>query len=122
MSAQKIIIDTDPGVDDAMANLFACVHDGIDLLGLTSIFGNVTIDVATRNCLVLSELAGGTVPVARGAEGPLVQEPRPVASEVHGAEGFGHEPAITPEGSPVSQSAAEFICEQVNAHPGEVVL
>ncbi len=122
MGAQKIIIDTDPGVDDAMANLFACVHDGIDLLGLTSIFGNVTIDVATRNCLVLAELAGMSVPVARGAAGPLVQEPRPVASEVHGADGFGDAPAITPEGAPVEQTAAEFICEQVHAYPGEVVL
>ena len=57
MAPHKIIIDTDPGVDDAMAILFACAHPGLDLVGLTSIFGNVTVDVATRNALVLAELA-----------------------------------------------------------------
>ncbi|MEM8646309.1 MAG: nucleoside hydrolase [Pseudomonadota bacterium] len=122
MAPQKLIIDTDPGVDDAMAILFACAHPELELVGLTSIFGNVTIDVATRNALVLSELAKVNVPVAEGAAGPLVQTPRPVAAEVHGAEGFGHVPPITPAGAPDGRSAAEFICDMVSAHPGEIVL
>lgn len=122
MAPQKLIIDTDPGVDDAMAILFACSHPDLELVGLTSIFGNVTIDVATRNALVLTELAGANVPVAEGAGTPLVQTPRPVAAEVHGAEGFGHVPAITPDGTPHGQTAAEFICDTVMAHPGEIVL
>ena len=122
MAPQKLIIDTDPGVDDAMAILFACAHPQLDLLGLTSIFGNVTVDVATRNALVLSELAKSNVPVAHGAGGPLEQTPRPVASEVHGAEGFGHVPPITPQGTPDGRSAAQFICDMVSAHPGEIVL
>ena len=58
MAAHKVIIDTDPGVDDAMAILLACAHPEIDLLGLTSVFGNVTTDIATRNALALIELAG----------------------------------------------------------------
>ena len=122
MAPQKLIIDTDPGVDDAMAILFACAHPGLDLVGLTSIFGNVTADVATRNALVLAELAKADVPVAHGAAGPLEQTPRPVAAEVHGAEGFGHVPPITPDGVPDGRSAAQFICDMVNAHPGEIVL
>ncbi len=122
MGPQKLIIDTDPGVDDAMAVLFACAHPELDLLGLTSIYGNVTVEVGTRNALVLTELAGANVPVAAGAGGPLQQTPRPVAAEVHGAEGFGHVPPITPTGAPEDRSAAQFICDMVHAHPGEVVL
>lgn len=122
MAPQKLIIDTDPGVDDAMAILFACAHPDLDLLGLTSIFGNVTVDVATRNALVLAELAKADIPVAHGAGKPLEQAPRPVAFEVHGAEGFGHVPPITPAGSPDGRSAAQFICDMVSAHPGEIVL
>ncbi len=122
MAPQKLIIDTDPGVDDAMAILFACAHADLDLVGLTSVFGNVTVDVATRNALVLAELAKVDVPVAHGAAGPLHQTPRPVAAEVHGAEGFGHVPPITPASAPDGRSAAEFICDMVSAHPGEIVL
>lgn len=122
MASQKLIIDTDPGVDDAMAILFACSHPDLELVGLTSIFGNVTIDVATRNALVLAELTGAIVPVAQGAAGPLEQTPRPVAAEVHGAEGFGHMPPITPVGTPDDRGAAQFICDMVLAHPGEIVL
>ena len=122
MAAQKVIIDTDPGIDDAMAILLACVHDDVDLIGLTTIFGNVTTDVATRNALRLAELAGQEIPVARGAEAPLKLPARPVAAEVHGREGFGHVPPARPGASPVGRSAAEFICETVSAHPGEIVL
>ena len=51
---QKIIIDTDPGIDDAMAIHMAFADPRLDVLGLTTIFGNVTIDIATRNALVLA--------------------------------------------------------------------
>ncbi|NNE23837.1 MAG: nucleoside hydrolase [Rhizobiales bacterium] len=122
MPAEKVIIDTDPGIDDAMAILFAIVHDDIDLIGLTTIFGNVTTDIATRNALALTELSGVDVPVARGAYVPLVQEALPVADFVHGKEGFGEVPPFAPSGSPVEQTAADFICATVNANPGEIIL
>ena len=54
---QKIIIDTDPGIDDAMAIHMAFADPRLDVLGLTTIFGNVTIDIATRNALALAEMA-----------------------------------------------------------------
>ena len=66
----KLIVDTDPGVDDAMAILYAMLSPEIDLIGLTSIFGNVFTDTATRNALALSELAEHPVPVAAGAQKP----------------------------------------------------
>ncbi len=122
MTRTKVIIDTDPGVDDAMAVLYACLDPRIELVGLTSIFGNVTTDIATRNALVLLELAGVDLPVARGAETPMVQEPKEVSWEVHGREGFGDVPPITPKSNPVAETAAEFICRMVNENPGEIVL
>lgn len=122
MQPQKIIIDTDPGVDDAMAIIYAILNPDVDLIGLTSIFGNVTTEIATRNALVLAEMTGFSIPVARGAVKPLVQEAKEVAWEVHGKEGFGDVPPITPQARPEEVSAHEFICNAVNENPGEVVL
>lgn len=122
MAPQKIIIDTDPGVDDAMAILFACLHEDIDLLGLTSIFGNVTIDMATRNALALLEHAGHPCPVAEGAGQPLIQPQRPPATDIHGPEGLGDEPRQNPSTTADPRSAAQFICDMVNDYPGEVIL
>ena len=62
----KIILDTDPGIDDAMAIFTAMAHPEIELLGLTTTFGNVSVDQATTNALSLVEMAGVDIPVARG--------------------------------------------------------
>ena len=86
---QKLIIDTDPGIDDAMAIHYAFAHPGLDVLGLTTIFGNVFVPQATRNALLLSEQAHYFVDVAEGASRPLVQSLNPPSHHVHGAEGFG---------------------------------
>lgn len=120
--SHKIIIDTDPGVDDAMAILYAFLDPQIELVGLTSIFGNVTTDIATRNALRLVELAGKSVPVAAGAQKPLAIPQREPAWEVHGREGFGTIPAETPKGEAIAETAAEFICEMAHKYPGELVL
>ncbi|MEO0922813.1 MAG: nucleoside hydrolase [Pseudomonadota bacterium] len=120
--AQKIIIDTDPGIDDAMAILYAFLDPEIDLIGLTSIFGNVTIDTATRNALRLVEMAKSDIPVARGAEKPLVQPLKLPATYVHGESGFGDVPAATPSLKAVSEPAHEFICRMAHAYPGEIIL
>ena len=122
MTAQKIIIDTDPGIDDAMAIFFACLHPGLDVVGLTSVFGNVSVDVATRNALVLAELARQKIPVAAGADKPLVQIANRVSGHVHGNQGFGDMPPQFPKGAAIAETAAEFICRMVNAHPHEIVL
>ena len=63
---QKLIIDTDPGIDDAMAIHYAFAHPGLEVLGLTTIFGNVFVPQATRNALLLSEQAHYSVDVAEG--------------------------------------------------------
>lgn len=118
----KLVIDTDPGVDDAMAITFAALHPGIDLLGLTTVFGNVTAMQGTRNALYLAERLGQTVPVAEGANRPMALPPFKPSVHVHGPEGFGDLDVPTPQGRAVSESAAEFLVRIVRDNPGEIVL
>lgn len=120
--AIKLIIDTDPGVDDAMAILFAARHPQIDLIGMTTVFGNVFVEQASRNALVLAEMAGQQIPVATGAGQPLVLPPFQPSKHVHGDEGFGDLAAITPKGAPLAESAPEFLVRMAREHKGELVL
>lgn len=117
-----MIIDTDPGVDDAMAILYAMADPQIELLGLTIIFGNVPQATAARNALALTELAQQDIPVAVGASKPLVQAPLPPPVEVHGIEGFGEAILPPPTRTPDPRPAHQFIAETILARPGEVVL
>src|SRR5262245_5631390 len=120
---KKIIIDTDPGVDDSMAILFAFNSPELEIVGLTAIFGNVHTDLGTQNALRLVEFAGHpTVPVAHGADVPLVIPLEYVADFVHGADGMGNTNPPPPQGHPVDKPAAQFIAEMVMAHPGEITL
>ncbi len=119
----KMIIDTDPGIDDAMAIFYAAAAADIELLGLTSIFGNVTVEQATRNALRLLEWAGlEPVPVAQGAAKPRALPAFPPSQNVHGDEGFGEIPAQAPKGKAVTESAAEFLVRMARQHKGELVL
>lgn len=119
---RKIVIDTDPGVDDAMAILYALADPEIALLGLTTVFGNVPGTTATRNALQLLDLAGAQTPVAAGAERPLVQPLKPPAAEVHGAEGFGEAHLPPPSRRADPRGAPRFLAETCAAAPGEVTL
>ncbi|MBN2875631.1 MAG: nucleoside hydrolase, partial [Spirochaetales bacterium] len=85
---RPIIIDCDPGIDDAVAILMALASPELDVVGITSVGGNVGIEATTRNALALAALAGRRVPVARGADTPLVATAKRAAS-VHGADGLG---------------------------------
>lgn len=118
----KIIIDTDPGIDDAMAIHYAFAEAGLEVVGLTSIFGNVYVDQATRNALSLVEMAGADCPVAEGAASPLVQPLNSPSHHVHGPEGFGHLPAPAIERSADPRPAWQFISERCREMPGEIVL
>ncbi|MCL5775950.1 nucleoside hydrolase [Limibaculum sp. FT325] len=122
MTPHRIIIDTDPGIDDAMAILLAMADPRIELMGLTTIFGNVSTARATRNALWLTELAHHPCPVAAGARHPLMRPPQPHPDFVHGVEGFGAEPAPAPAAAPDPRGAARFLCETVAAHPGEITI
>ena len=120
---RKIIIDTDPGIDDAMAILFALNSPELEVVGLTSIFGNVRTDLGTQNALRLLEFAGqAEIPVAHGAAGPLHIPFEGPADFVHGANGLGEVYLPDPAGKADPRPAAQFIVEMVMAHPGAITL
>ena len=120
---RKIIIDTDPGVDDTMAIFFALKSPELDVVGLTTIFGNVHTTLATTNALRLLEIANRTdIPVAKGADHPLTFDFGGPVPYVHGEDGPGNIHLPAPTTQPYPKSAAEFIVEQVMAHPGEITL
>ncbi len=122
-SPVKLIIDTDPGIDDAMAIFYAALAKDIELVGLTSIFGNVTVEKATRNCLRLVEMARQPhVEVAQGAIKPLGQPAVPPSAHVHGEEGFGDIPALDPKGKALEQDAADFLIKMSKQHERELVV
>jgi inosine-uridine nucleoside N-ribohydrolase len=121
--ARNIIIDTDPGIDDTMAIFFALRSPELNVIGLTTIFGNVHTEMATTNALRLLEIAGRTdIPVARGADDALTRPFRYPGMFVHGDDGQGNVHLPPPSSQPISQPAAQFIVEQVMAAPGEVTL
>lgn len=121
MTDHAIIFDTDPGIDDAMALLFAHRSPAIELLGITTTFGNATIDQTTRNALFLVDRFGIDAPVHRGAAEPLVGEADPPPDFVHGRDGLGDTGVPRPDVEP-SGDAAAFIVDCARARPGEVTV
>lgn len=119
---RKIIIDTDPGIDDAMAILFAYKAKDIEVLGLTTTFGNVPVTKSTENALILNAVAGVDVPVAEGVAVPLEITPRPHPDFVHGKDGFGNINWPKTDKKAVDVSAAQFIVDMVRKYPGEVTI
>ncbi|GAA4668216.1 MULTISPECIES: nucleoside hydrolase [Amycolatopsis] len=94
----RLIIDTDPGVDDAFAIALAALSDDVDLLGVTTVFGNVSLEATTRNALRVLQLCGRPdVPVAAGAARPLVHPQPARAGHVHGEDGLSGRSAALPE-------------------------
>jgi uridine nucleosidase len=95
----------------------------VEVVGLTSIFGNVHADLGAQNALRLVEFAGRPeVPVAEGAALPLIVPLSYVADFVHGTDGLGNTYQPLPQGQVLSKPAAQFITEMVMAHPGEITL
>lgn len=120
--AEKLIYDTDPGIDDALGLLLLAAAPEIDLLAITVTHGNTSQDKCLRNALQLAELCGLThVPIARGAQEPLVKE-LSVAEETHGDGGLGYAQLPEPKLQPVSQPAHDLIIRLIEEYPGEVTL
>jgi inosine-uridine nucleoside N-ribohydrolase len=120
---RKIIIDTDPGIDDAMAIFYALESPELDVVGLTTVFGNAHVEVCTTNALQLLQIAGRTdIPVAQGAGNPLVGTYPGPAPIVHGTDGQGDVFLPPPGGAAVAEHAARFIVDAVRAAPGEITL
>ena len=110
-----IIIDCDPGHDDAIAILLALASPEVELLGITTVHGNQTLDKTTLNALKVLGLAGrADVPVARGADRPLVRE-LSVADHVHGESGLDGPSLPEPTARPVDDDAVSFLAERLGA-------
>jgi inosine-uridine nucleoside N-ribohydrolase len=118
----RVIIDTDPGVDDALALLLAMRSPELKIEGITPVAGNVPLELGLPNALRMVEIAGRTdIPVAPGAKAPLLRR-LVTATYVHGENGLGGAVFPEPKTHPVAEPAAEFIRRVVRKYPGEVTL
>lgn len=124
MPKLKVIFDTDPGVDDAMALMLLARHPDVDLLGVTTVFGNASIDDVTRNALYLRERFGFDAPVARGADQPIAGvNTSPAPHMIHGHNGLGDIalPAAI-SGEVDGRPAHQFIVETLRRYPHDVTI
>jgi purine nucleosidase len=120
--ATRIILDCDPGIDDALAIAFAHGHPGIDLVGVTTVAGNVGLAKTTANALAVCEFIGAAgTPVTAGCAGPLLR-PAFDARQVHGDSGLGGATLPPPVASPAAGHAVDYIIDAASAAPGEITL
>ncbi len=120
---QRVIIDTDPGIDDAVALLLALRSPELHVEAVTTVFGNHDVATTTDNALALLALAGRPdIPVAAGAAGPLHRPFLGHREEVHGARGLGGAPLPPPRSTPLAQPAHELIIDLARAQLGEITL
>jgi len=121
-SATPIILDCDPGHDDAIALLLALASPELELLGVTTVHGNQTLEKTTANALRVLELAArGDVPVAAGADRPLART-LTVAAHVHGESGLDGPTLPQPLHRAIAQPAVDFVIEQLVSSPHPVTL
>lgn len=116
---QKILIDCDPGHDDAAAILYGAAH--LDLVGITTVYGNQTVEKTTANALSLMTLLGLDVPVAQGCAGPL-NGTVSHGGDVHGKTGIDGADLPAPDRGVEPLHAVDFIIEMASRHRGELVL
>lgn len=119
----KVILDTDPGIDDAMAILFAESHPSIDLIAITTVYGNSTIENTTRNALYLKDTFKLKADVAKGTGHPIQLRDFAPAIAVHGENGLGDldVPQLS-EAQLDKRSAYQYIIDTIKANPGEITL
>lgn len=118
----RVIIDTDPGVDDAFALLLAMRSPELQIEAITPVAGNVPLELTLPNALRMVEIAERTdIPVAAGAKGPMVRR-LVTAAYAHGENGLGGAVFPEPTTRPIKETAAQIICDIVRKYPGEVTL
>lgn len=119
---QKLLLDVDTGIDDALGILLAANDPETDLIGITTVNGNVSLQQATINTLNVLALTGVQVPVVKGANTPLLRPPH-FEKAVHGENGLGGALAdIEPDILSAPGFAPDFIVEQASRYPGELTL
>ncbi|MBK8824932.1 MAG: nucleoside hydrolase [Anaerolineales bacterium] len=119
---KHIVLDTDPGIDDALAILLALASPEIVLDGISAIHGNASTAQVTTNALSILELAKAShVPVYKGCEIPLVQ-PSLLSPETHGNTGLGYANLSAPLNQARAQHGCDYLIEQIMSHPKEITL
>jgi inosine-uridine nucleoside N-ribohydrolase len=114
MTPEPILIDCDPGHDDAIALLLALASPEVKLVGVTTVAGNQTLEKTTANAIRVLDFVGrDDVPVARGADRPLLREPF-VAAYVHGETGLDGPELPPPQREPIALHAVDFLAEHVD--------
>jgi inosine-uridine nucleoside N-ribohydrolase len=122
MSATPILLDCDPGHDDAIALLLALASPEVELLGVTTVAGNQTLDKTTANAIRVLEFSGRTdIQVAAGADRPLLRA-QYVAADVHGETGLDGPDLPPAQGEPVAQHAVDFLADRIRAAERPVTL
>ena len=122
MAKQRIILDTDPGIDDALAILLLAASPEISLEAITVTHGNTTVDKCAKNALQIAQLCElNGVPIARGASEPLVKT-LSVAEETHGDGGLGYAVLPEPTWKLSELPAVDTIINLVHKYPGEITL
>ncbi|MCL4458531.1 MAG: nucleoside hydrolase [Chloroflexi bacterium] len=119
---KRVIIDTDPGIDDTAAIFFALSSGQLQVEALTTVYGNVEIEQCSRNALKVLEVAGRSdIPVYQGAARPLLKEPR-YGKRVHGDDGLGDVSFAPPHSCLAPGRAAEQIITRIMEAPGEITV
>ncbi len=116
----KIIFDTDPGIDDAFAILYALYHPNLEVVGITTVFGNVSVETASKNALILSEMSGKKAPVFQGAHKAIQREQEEFPTLIHGIDGFGNINLPPAKMQKENEEASEFIVKKINEFPNEI--
>ncbi|MFJ5964100.1 nucleoside hydrolase [Bacillus sp. NPDC093026] len=121
--AKKLILDVDTGIDDAIGILLAVKSQQFDILGVTTVCGNVSVDAATLNtCKVLELVEAVDIPVVKGSATPLLRAPH-YEHQVHGEDGIGGAlKDVYPKKTADAGFAPDFIIDQVLQHPKQVTL
>lgn len=118
--AKNIIIDTDPGIDDALAIMLAAASPEVKILGITAVAGNTGIEYTAPNAAALADLLGLDVPIGKGAAAPLWRRDTVPDASVHGADGFGG--YRLPASSRTLEPAIELMARLVEEADGPVTL
>lgn len=119
---KPVILDVDTGIDDALAITYALNSPELDVIGLTTCFGNNSLENTTRSTLVILERLGKSVPVYKGADKPLKRGMKKFPFHVHGEDGLGNNFSEDPVREAESESAVEFIISQVKKRPHEITI
>ncbi|MEH7249326.1 nucleoside hydrolase [Neobacillus niacini] len=119
---KPIILDVDTGIDDALAIAYALNSPELEVIGLTTCFGNGPIEYTTRNTLVVLEKLGKTVPVYAGADKPIKRGLKKFPTHVHGEDGLGNKFDKAPAREAESEGAVDYIIRQVKKRPNEITI